>query len=237
MQEFKFLVLEDDISFFLDIKMILDELGYYDIYHYDNAEAAIKVLEKRDVDLMILDINLKGKMTGVDFAKSIKNQTPFVFISSNDSDVYPEISTLPNCLGYLNKPITKTSLKTSLDLSIKNINQNVVQTKLNESSLFLKKKEVYKKVLIHDISHIEAEGGYSLVHAKDEVFLTNMGLNEFESFLDKSLFYRIHRGHIVNFSMIEGVNPSENSVIVHNSSIPISRNNRKIVFDQINRIS
>ena len=67
------LLVEDNLSFALEVEMIIDELGYNHIGTVESAEDAHALLKDTQPDLIISDVSLKGDVDGVKMIKELKN--------------------------------------------------------------------------------------------------------------------------------------------------------------------
>jgi CheY-like chemotaxis protein len=68
------LVVEDEVIIGMDIRRTLMKLGYQVPNIIANAEKAIKESEKKQPDLILMDIMLKGSMDGISAAEIIRNK-------------------------------------------------------------------------------------------------------------------------------------------------------------------
>ena len=83
------LVVEDNKAVSLIICRIIEELGHEYVLAAD-GEAALRLYRQRNVDLLILDVELPT-LDGFSVAREIRNQngqTPMLFISGNHSEAY-----------------------------------------------------------------------------------------------------------------------------------------------------
>ena len=65
------LIVEDEFIVAHDLQMILTHAGYKVAGTADSVKNALILLDKKEVDLVLLDIFLKGKQTGIDLAKML----------------------------------------------------------------------------------------------------------------------------------------------------------------------
>ena len=115
-------VVEDEGIVAMDIKKSLQILGYKVPFVSDTGENAIKYLEDNKVDLVLMDIVLKGKMDGIDTAKIIidRMNIPVVFLTAFEDESTQERTKILNSCGYLIKPFEDSNLKTVIEMSIHN---------------------------------------------------------------------------------------------------------------------
>lgn len=114
----KVLIVEDQFIEANDLRIVLTRNGYTvtDIARsYENAAKSIELVRP---DLVLLDIFLKGKLTGIDLAKKLRNENiPFVYLSAySTSDVLMEAkATEP--YGFLVKPFREQEVLATLEIA------------------------------------------------------------------------------------------------------------------------
>ncbi len=113
-------ILEDEALIAEEIASTLEILGYQVIGRARSADAALDKLASLQPDLALLDINVKGVMTGIDVAKVIlkKYQFPFIYLTSySDQKTLEQVKpTMP--YGYIVKPFTDKDLKSNIELAL-----------------------------------------------------------------------------------------------------------------------
>ena len=83
MNTLKIHIVEDEIIIAYDLQDILSELNYIVNDISMSVEEATAKLETDDSDLFILDINLKGPLTGFELGRILlEMQKPFIYMSS-----------------------------------------------------------------------------------------------------------------------------------------------------------
>jgi len=116
----RILIVEDEALIAQDIKYCLEELGHKVHNIVMNGDKALDAIAHPDLDLVLLDINIKGSFSGIDLGDIIKNkyQLPFVYLtaSSDDETLNKAKSTLP--YGYIVKPFNSRDLKVNIDLAL-----------------------------------------------------------------------------------------------------------------------
>src|SRR4051812_18481692 len=112
MNEINVLIIEDEPLIAEDIAAVLAKNDYIISAIVYSKEDALDELKNNLPDMAILDINLNGKMEGIEIAETIAHQynIPFVFLTS-----YSDKKTLDNAKftepsGYIVKPYTEASL-------------------------------------------------------------------------------------------------------------------------------
>ena len=117
MSNHKILVVEDEGIVSIDIRNILNRLGYtVPAVAFSGEEAVEKALETHP-DLILMDIGLKGDIDGVEAANQIKNELdiPIVFLTgfADDNTLRRAGEASPD--GYIIKPINEDELQETID--------------------------------------------------------------------------------------------------------------------------
>jgi PAS domain S-box-containing protein len=117
MPEASILIVEDEAVTALNIQEEVKALGYGIAGVAHKGEQAIKLAQDRYPDLVLMDINLNGKMDGIDAAMLIKERhpIPIVFITALVDDATLQRAKLCEPNGYLVKPIMEDNLRTTIE--------------------------------------------------------------------------------------------------------------------------
>jgi two-component system, response regulator PdtaR len=114
------LVVEDSAITSTLIKNTLLAQGYHVAAVVDNGPESIQIARELKPDIVLMDIILKGKMTGIEAAREIRKTLgiPVIYLTaqSDDATVVDAITTDP--FGYLIKPLEERALKTSIQIAL-----------------------------------------------------------------------------------------------------------------------
>ena len=113
-------VVEDEVLVARDIKSRLEKLGYQVIGTAARGDDAVsRVLSERP-DLILMDINLKGDMDGIEAADRIRAEAdlPIIFCTaySNDETLARAKVTVP--YGYVLKPFDNRELEITIEIAL-----------------------------------------------------------------------------------------------------------------------
>jgi len=114
----KILIVEDEFIVAHDLSVILSNAGYHVTGIADSVKRALAMLEEEPADLVLLDIYLKGKLTGIDLAGTLmKLEIPFIYVSANSNEKVMEAvkPTLP--YGFIIKPYREKDVLLSIDIA------------------------------------------------------------------------------------------------------------------------
>lgn len=116
----KILIVEDEALIAVEIESALRELGYRIAGKARNGDKALDLLASSQPDLALLDIDIKGTLSGIDLARIIraKYNYPFVFLTafSDRQTVMSLRDTMP--YGYIVKPFSRGELLTTIELAL-----------------------------------------------------------------------------------------------------------------------
>ena len=124
------LIVEDESLVALDLSQSIESLGYNVVGIVSNSKDAIKLTCSKEVDLVLMDICIKGDTDGIDTANAIKIydkniQIIYLTALSGEEDIKGAVKTNPS--AYLIKPINKQALKAAIEIAF--------STKQNENIL------------------------------------------------------------------------------------------------------
>jgi DNA-binding LytR/AlgR family response regulator len=230
------LIVEDDPSFGLELEMLVEEIGCKVVGLVDNAAAALELIFSEEIDLILMDIDIKGKLNGLAIGKKIYHLSiPVLFITGMSTKEHYEEALTTNFIGYLVKPVNKYTLKTTIDLAFDKLRQgspvrDASERKelLKEDFFFVRRNKLHEKVNWRDIALIEGASDYVKLWTKDSrSYLLRQTMKRMEEMLGKRSFYRVHRSYIVNLEAIEAIDFKGGEIRVLNREVPINRKSRQ----------
>jgi DNA-binding response OmpR family regulator len=125
------LIVEDESIVALEIGSYVEELGYALVGIASSADKAIEEIDAKRVDLVLMDVRIKGDRDGIACAKEIKEtrDIPIIYISafSDDETLARAIETDPS--SYLIKPFKPQELKFAMRVAMR---QNVVDVRVGD---------------------------------------------------------------------------------------------------------
>lgn len=149
----KIIVVDDEKRIREIIVMYLIKEGY-EVADFDNADDAYEYFKNNNVDLMVLDIMMRG-MNGLDLCKKIRREsdTPIIFVSARNEELDRILGLELGADDYLSKPFSVRELI----VRIKNIlkrSENSINHK-EESILNVKELSIYPEQRIAKIADKE----------------------------------------------------------------------------------
>jgi CheY-like chemotaxis protein len=121
MEKKTIMIVEDEGIIALDIKKGLESLGYLVSSIIDSGEKAIEEVLRIKPDLILMDIVLKGKITGMDASISIGKilDIPVIYITSFFDQDYKDQCKCSNLkYDFLIKPFNPDDLRTKVEQAL-----------------------------------------------------------------------------------------------------------------------
>ncbi len=239
MKKKKILVVEDEVIVADNICDVLTELGYKALEPAINFTEAVILIGQEKPDLVILDIQLSGKKSGIEVAQLLreKYKIPFIFLTSN-SDTYTfSDARKVRPLAFLVKPFKPEDLYSAIEIAFLNYAEldSKKEIDLKPNHFFFKTRKGYEKVLEDDILFIKSS------HVYVEVYLINKkpliirkSMSELTEELSDS-FVRVHRSYIVNKKHVTSIEAAK-TIVIH-SEIPVGKKYKEGFLKAVNIIS
>ena len=230
------LVVEDGFSFALELRMLLEKIGYCCAGIVDNAGKALSLIENDEPDAILMDIDLKGKVSGLDLAEKIKDrEIPILFITSyKDDTTYSRAAEL-NHIGFLVKPLNDFTLLSAIDACLRAIEPRDVNSNVRviNHALLIKKGKIYYKIKLDEVSFISSEKEYITLHTPFNKFVLRDSLKSIMLELPEGLFVKCHQSYVVNLEQLVSIDIENSKATMHSGiEVPISRRNKKQLFER-----
>lgn len=228
------LIVEDEEELAANISEILASLDYKVVGIADNALDALKTLEKAPVDLVLMDIMIKGDIDGIDLAYKIREtyDIPIVFSTAYSGTEYLERISSEIHEGYILKPFSVDALKTAVFFGLKRHDEKKgSNTSQSLGSLKVMDKGYLVPVPFSEILYLKADGLYTKVFTKIKSYLIRDILKSFEEKLPPSIFFRVHKSYLINVSHVTSFNAKK--INLGDASIPVRRGLYKELIEKL----
>ncbi|HIP29004.1 MAG TPA: response regulator, partial [Sulfurovum sp.] len=107
------LIIEDEAITQRYLKDILGQYNLECVDCYDNAKDALAHIKTKKYEMILMDINIKGSMDGIQLAREIlRTRTiPIIFITAHsDNDTFQEVLEL-SPYGFISKPFSSQDVE------------------------------------------------------------------------------------------------------------------------------
>jgi len=229
------MIVEDNPITSQDIAETLKEnnIGVTGIYY--SAESALENIEKDTPDVLLVDIKLNGKLSGIDLARKLDMKFPIVYLTSNsDKETVNEIlQTHP--ASFLTKPYKENEIIVAIELAAQKFTEHhYANSDQALPFVFLKSGQSFEKVMCENIFYAQADGSYCRVCCKNKEYILSGNLNSFSKELPSHDFLRVHRSFLVNINHVESLD--HDYVHVNGESINIGRSYKDEVWARLKKI-
>jgi DNA-binding LytR/AlgR family response regulator len=239
MSKIKIGVIEDEVITADSLCSTLYQLGYDVTEPAASYAEALVMIEEDKPDLLLLDIQIKGKRDGIDLAMKINetNSIPFIFLTANADEATVQRAKLAAPGAYLLKPFTHNDLYTAIEVCLHNaLNRSSNSTAesnhlINSDSLFIKDGGSFHKVKFSDVLYLESEHVYVQVHTCEKKYLVRTSMQDYLSHFNEQKFFRIHRSYVINLDHLQSV--SADDVLINGVWLPLGKTYQQDLFARL----
>ncbi|NJC28072.1 LytR/AlgR family response regulator transcription factor [Neolewinella antarctica] len=256
------LIVEDEIIIANKIGHHLEEFGYVVAGIQARGEAAVRHCRKEPPDILLLDINLKGDLNGIETARTLEKEgirIPTIYLTANTDQATFERAKGTRPHAFLGKPYDQTELHRAISLALQSHHapgpvasgapeHEVLQSKkvgppqppppdgsqLLSDRIFVRHKNHLVKVFLKDIHYISAERSYCHIHAEEAEYLLSMPLGKLADQLPSSDFLRVHRSYVVNLRQVDMV--ADDHLVIGKTAIIVGRDQRAELLRRVNMV-
>jgi len=236
----KTIIIDDEDNARDNLKLIIEDYcpDLKIVAEASSAEEARNLIAIHQPQLLLLDINMPTE-DGFELLESIPDKNfSVIFITAHNQFALKALKA--GAIDYIEKPIDIEELHlavlkiTDSENSAGNVNYKMIKSLLNEYKnndkadiIAVPTLSGYEIIKIEDIIHLEADESYT------RIFLTNgtklvssMTIARYEKVLDRKIFYRIHKSHIINTRHhLKEFNRHDGNVVIMDTgeAIPVAR--------------
>src|SRR5258706_1365824 len=238
-----------------DEQLARDELGYLlgevggveVIGQAGNGVEALTTIDRLRPDVVFLDVQMPG-LTGFEVARRLlegRAASHIIFVTAYDQHAIEAFEV--NAVDYLLKPVEQGRLEVAVDRARRRIGTDrpadglrhaelekiielVAERQSRRERLAIKVGERYLLVQAEDIIYASlADEGISVVTSQHAGTSNYRTLDELHERLDPTVFWRVHRSHLLNINKIKEIVPwfSRNYILrlkdEKSTEIPVSR--------------
>lgn len=224
----KCIIVEDEILAQQVIQKHLEKINSFELVGTcGNVPEAIDLLNKQQVDVIFLDIQLPG-MTGLSFLRSLST-SPLIVLTTAYAEHALE-SYEYNVVDYLLKPISFERFSKAVNKVIEWIKQPKGNT---SDHIFVKSNGRFFKINYPDIRYVEGMKDYLKIHTNESTFIIHQTMNDIEKMLPPKQFLRVHKSYIVAIAHIKSI--YGNTIETEKTTVPIGLSYREKVIDLVGR--
>ena len=229
MKTLRIFIVEDEPLIVATIEIALRKQNFTVVGNAEDYNSALQNIELLKPDLILIDIQLQGLKDGIDLAEKLdKQNTPYLYLSSQTDPNTINRVKHTNPLGYIVKPFTENGLRTNIELAWYKYKE------AQQYFLTIKHEGRLHRVNENTISYLKAYDNYCYVTTAAQTYLVPQTLKYIFEQLKSTKFIKTHRSYVVNIDHIIGVD--KNEVLLVDEQIPLSSSNRKLVLERLKNI-
>ncbi|MDG6250451.1 response regulator [Methanocalculus sp.] len=120
MSEAIIMIVEDEAVTAMALKRSLTNMGYSVCGVFPTGEQAVTKAAELKPDLILMDIKLAGKMTGINAAAEIRatSTVPVIYLTAFSDDRVVNAAKVTGPFGYILKPVREQELKTTIETAL-----------------------------------------------------------------------------------------------------------------------
>jgi len=129
------LIVEDEAIVAMDLSGGLQQLGYEVVGAVGTAADALRLAELSPPDIALLDIRLQGASDGIDVAAALyaRLRIPIIFLTADTNQATLARALGASPAGYLTKPIGTATLRTTIEVALRNAKNSQAASELRDS--------------------------------------------------------------------------------------------------------
>src|SRR5687768_6709431 len=230
MEKLNIFIVEDESIVAKDIQNSLTKLGYNVVGFANNGKDAIEKIYEVMPDLILMDIMIKGDMTGIEVSEKIKERmhVPVIFLTAYADEGTLSRAKITEPYGYILKPFKEIDLHSTIEMAVykhqkdaellkeRDFLYSLVENKDEKSKdiLFVKSNSRLVKVYLKDIYFVEALKDYVVIHTEYGRYTVHSTMKELDKKLGTTEFARVHRSFIARLDKIQSIDTQ--NVILEN---------------------
>jgi PAS domain S-box-containing protein len=116
----KILIVEDDALISANLELVLNDLGYAVLPPVSSGEEAVQLALSGKPDVILMDIQLAGRMNGIEAAEKIhvSSDIPVIYTTAYADDERLSHAELTGPYGYLVKPVQNRELNATIRMAL-----------------------------------------------------------------------------------------------------------------------
>lgn len=215
------------------IQMLIDSTDNLSLMgSFNGADSAADFLQRNQVDLIFLDIQMPG-INGIELARTISKETFVIFTTAFSEFAIDSYEV--DAIDYLIKPIKSERFQKAVEKAqiysklFKTEQTNQIEN-ITDDYFFVKADRKIFKIYFDHILFIEGLKDYVVIHTGNQKVITAMNIKTIQEQLPQSMFVRVSKSYIINAKHIESVD--NNTVYIGQNEIPIGNIYRDFFFNE-----
>lgn len=250
MEKLNIFIVEDESIVAKDIQNSLTKLGYNVVGIANNGKDALEKINELKPHLILMDIMIKGDMTGIEVSEKIKEKLniPVIFLTAYADEGTLAKAKVTEPYGYILKPFKEIDLHSTIEMAVykhqkdsalqkeRDFLYSLVENKdeTTKDILFVKANSRLVKVQLKDIYYVEALKDYVIINTQYSRYTVHSTMKDIDKKLSNGEFARIHRSFIARLDKIQSID-SQNVILENDKKvIPVGGSYREELMTKLN---
>ena len=208
----------------------------------DSAKDGLELIKKENPDLVFLDIQMTGE-DGFDLLDEIEDKDfEVIFVTAHSQFALRAFKY--EATDYIMKPVDPEELTIAVDRVRARLIKKRSNNPANETIEYLSSQyakitvpliDGFKFINVSDIVRMEADGSYVTIHTiNDKPCVVSKPLGYYAGSLNKKMFARIHRSHLINLHMVEEFRKEGGGYVIlsNGDKIQVSSSKKKSLLSE-----
>lgn len=202
---------------------------------YSSWKGALNGIKSNQPDIIFMDISMPEK-TGFDLLELLPKLSAQIIFVTAHTEFAVDAFNFDVC-GYVLKPINDKVLIKAVNRAIDRIAMNKKDDTISKNDkIGIPDDTGVRYVKTNDIIYCETYNRYTKVVTTQEEIISSYNIGKYQETLTQSFFYQLHRSFIVNINHIKRYDSSGYVVMNNGTEIPVSKKNKTILLNAINKI-
>jgi len=215
----------------------------------DSVETGIDLIKKRQPDLVLLDIEIKGGSSFQILQQLRPYHFKIIFITAFNEYALKAIKF--SAIDYIVKPINEVEFQQAIQNVIQLI-ESCKNTQLQTENLLesYKKETQLKKIVLRtadalhivdlaEVMYCKSDNSYTSFYVESgEEIMVSKGIRDYADLLSEYGFFRPHQAYLVNLNFVKKVDKTDGGFIIMKNAveIPLSTRQKKNLINLLDNL-
>ncbi|MGV3610211.1 MAG: LytR/AlgR family response regulator transcription factor [Fluviicola sp.] len=199
----KILIVEDEPFAAEELKEKLEKLNHEVTGIAESYDEALELIRTNKPELALVDIELKGELTGIDLSEELQNMgIPFLYLTGLEDEHIYDKAVQTGSLKFLSKPIDLLNLRNGILEAQKLVND----AKLDAMHFFTVTAGDRRPLHPSQVAYLKAGRAYCEIHfIKGPKWEISLNLGKVAEKINHPDIIQIHKSHFINKKHIQSI--------------------------------
>ncbi|MEI9919063.1 MAG: response regulator [Bacteroidota bacterium] len=205
MKKIRVLIVEDNVLVAEAIEITLKKHSLDIVGICRSGSDAVKSFREKEVDLVLMDIKLDGKMDGIEAASQMLQHraVPIIYLSDHVDHKHVKRAMNTHPANYLSKPYDEAGLVRAIEIAFNNAQVPKNETITDREEVFvLTDSQQFERVYTKEVMYLKAARSYCDVVTDKHKYTVCSSMNHVQEKFGSAGFIRVHKSYVVNSKRI-----------------------------------